>query len=104
MAWLARLFSAPERQLKVAAECLQKGRLARAAKATDLASGILQRRLRARLVDATKALLADAWFLRGQIHLKERNSPNAFRCFFACLDRVAEDVGCLSFVVREAVN
>jgi hypothetical protein len=104
MGLLARLFSTPERQFEIATECFRAGKNARAAKAADLAIDMCQRRAGTTAGDATKRLLDEAWFLRGQLYLKAADNAQALRCFNKCLDCVARDAACLAFVVNETVK
>src|ERR1043165_7367721 len=98
MGAVARIFSSPRRQLAIATDRLHRGKTARARRATDAAIGALQRRFRKGRGDA-RALLSEAWLLRGRLQLRAGEPDDAFRCFFAANDRVADDERSLSFVV-----
>ncbi len=105
MLLLARFFGNPNRLLAGAAEDFRNGKPARALKRADRAIRLLQRRVaRAGAGAMTKALLSDAWFLKGRWALQTGETQQAFRCFFACPDRVARDATSLAFVASEGCN
>ena len=69
-----RLFNNPKRQLAKAVQYFQAGRDARATKAVDRAISMLQRRF-SDAGSERKALLSQAWFLKGRLQLKAGKSP-----------------------------
>jgi tetratricopeptide (TPR) repeat protein len=97
-----RIFSSPERQLKIAGRYFRAGKATRADRAVDSAINVLRKKYLKRNPN-TKRLLCDAWFLKGQLQLRAGKREDAFRSFFACGDRVSDDSGCLVFVVRKTL-